>query len=923
MASRDWGRPSDTFGPVPRGSAVGLDDGQLLARYARSRDEVGVRGPGGPARADGPGHLPGRPPERARRRGRLPGHLPGPRPQGRLDPGRRRPGRLAAPGRPPGRVQASVEADGAPERRRRGPAPPDASVPARPATSAVLHEELDRLPERYRLPVVLCDLEGLTHEQAGARQLRWSEPTLRHRLAPARRRMRDRLIRRGITAGAVPAGSTSWVRATVPAALARSAVAAAVGDASPAAAAALTGFLLRSMLTTRLKFASAWLLAAIALAPAAFVPIGARRPDEGEAGVGATATARGTAADGPIPALDDPRRPDAGQARHLVHSTAGVIDLEGRPVPGAQVGLVGLWSAPGDDLAHWLDRARDRGVWPIPPRASRRGACPPTRPGRRVAGPSPLRRQQTTTGPDGRFHLAGVGPTQVAHVVITGPSIAASPYVYVPAAMGPRSCAAIHQGLKPARSSSTPGRLGASHRRRSRSRAWSATRTPAGPWPGSPSCAAVYEERNLVPAPGIEARTDERGQYRLDGLPRAPAYRLFVDPGGEPYAGATLRVAAGTPAFEPVTFDVGLGRGIPVRGRVTDRATGRPVRASVDVYAFEDNPHARDFPGFREGVPPRAFTAVDGRYEALAVPGRGLIGVQVGGYLVRYRVAVGIGSIRGIDPGFGGFRTIPTFCHPDAYNALAEIDLDPKAGSATLDLQVEPGRTVAVTPVDPEGRPVAGTTAAGVVDLHPTSEYPQESPTFEIHALDPSRPRRVTVAHAGRNLIGSVYLNGDEAGPLTIPLRPSGTIAGRIVDDDGRPRGGLGIISSGGSRPARPAEQGILPGGDVGGGIRVGRDGRFRIGGLVPGLKYGGGAGEGMHYHGELFRDVTVAPGEVKDLGDLKAVPPGGPTERGPFGPARSWSPLRPRPSRVAHTSPECPKEFTMARFGRVRAGRV
>ncbi len=29
-----------------------------------------------------------------------------------------------------------------------------------------LHEEIDRLPERYRLPVVLCYLEGLTHDQA-------------------------------------------------------------------------------------------------------------------------------------------------------------------------------------------------------------------------------------------------------------------------------------------------------------------------------------------------------------------------------------------------------------------------------------------------------------------------------------------------------------------------------------------------------------------------------------------------------------------------------------------------------------------------------------------------------------------------------------------------------------------------------------
>jgi hypothetical protein len=132
----------------------------------------------------------------------------------------------------------------------------------------------------------------------------------------------------------------------------------------------------------------------------------------------------------------------------------------------------------------------------------------------------------------------------------------------------------------------------------------------------------------------------------------------------------------------------------------------------------------------------------------------------------------------------------------------------------------------------------------------------------------------VIVTHAGRKLIGSVYLKGDEIGPLTIRLEPYGTITGRVVDDDGRPRGGLGLISAGGSQPERPAEQGILPGGDVGSGIRLGHDGRFRVEGLVPGLKYGAGASDGFRYGGELFRDVTVAPGEVKDLGDLKVIPP-------------------------------------------------
>jgi HlyD family secretion protein len=65
----------------------------------------------------------------------------------------------------------------------------------------VLHEEIDRLPERFRLSVILCDLEGNTHEQA-ARHLGWPVGTVKSRLTRARKRLRDRLTRRGLSPGA-------------------------------------------------------------------------------------------------------------------------------------------------------------------------------------------------------------------------------------------------------------------------------------------------------------------------------------------------------------------------------------------------------------------------------------------------------------------------------------------------------------------------------------------------------------------------------------------------------------------------------------------------------------------------------------------------------------------------------------------------
>lgn len=64
-------------------------------------------------------------------------------------------------------------------------------------SAAAVHEEVVRLPESYRAPILLCYFEGLTHDEAAAR-LNWPVGTVRSRLARARDRLRGRLERRGI-----------------------------------------------------------------------------------------------------------------------------------------------------------------------------------------------------------------------------------------------------------------------------------------------------------------------------------------------------------------------------------------------------------------------------------------------------------------------------------------------------------------------------------------------------------------------------------------------------------------------------------------------------------------------------------------------------------------------------------------------------
>lgn len=128
-------------------------------------------------------------------------------------------------------TQAKIAAD----RRRKGQAgtieiPVESGdVEARAELEAILHEEIDRLPDRYRRPVVLCDLEGLSYDEA-ARSMARPIGTVKSRLYRGRERLRERLTRRGITPTIAVTGSlvsSELVSAAIPEAVRSSLVLAA------------------------------------------------------------------------------------------------------------------------------------------------------------------------------------------------------------------------------------------------------------------------------------------------------------------------------------------------------------------------------------------------------------------------------------------------------------------------------------------------------------------------------------------------------------------------------------------------------------------------------------------------------------------------------------------------------------------------
>lgn len=168
-------------------------------------------------------------------------------------------------------LKAKIRGDQRRAHERQVPAMPDAETKTEPVWSELrplLDEELERLPAKYRTPMVLCYLSGKTNEQA-AEELGWTKDTVRGRLAKGREILRGRLARRGITLSALSLGALltenvagaavpiGWIDGTLKAAGLLSAGAASGISSSVLA---LANSFLRDVFLVKIKLAAAFCL---------------------------------------------------------------------------------------------------------------------------------------------------------------------------------------------------------------------------------------------------------------------------------------------------------------------------------------------------------------------------------------------------------------------------------------------------------------------------------------------------------------------------------------------------------------------------------------------------------------------------------------------------------------------------------------
>jgi RNA polymerase sigma factor (sigma-70 family) len=812
---------------------------------------------------------------------------------------------------------------GAPPRPQSDPL---AEVTGRELLTA-LDEELHKLPERLRAPLVLCYLEGRARDEA-AHELGWSLGTLKRRLEQGRTSLHVRLSRRGISLAAllaVGAGSAA-VSAARAGATARAVRLAAFGQ--PAAVSArvldLASYALRSAAAGPRMTAGAMLLGAALIVAAAGL-LARRAPvtagDDPPLAPGAAAGAEAR-----------PGSPPAAGLPEIV-LTGRVVDAKGNELPGAEVGALHTSCRAGADKSlpmstiglpgglEWelLQRAKADGEGRyrlrLPHAAKGQeialvGVAPghavgwepvevkdaPPEAVLRLPEEEPVRGRlldlqgQPTAGV--RVHL--LKAAREAGGTLTGVSLfqPADGLPFWPApvttdAQGrfvlrgvnrTMSLAAraqddrfalsdllIEPGQKEeVRQALAPARIIEGRVIREDTRE---------PFPG-----VTVQVTAAVRAPhqynSLSVQTDKEGRFRMNHF-EADDYSLRTDMVPDAPYFAINRIAFSWPDKLKTrhSLEVVLPHGVLQTGRVLDAATGKPVAGAEVFYLprLYNNPALKDKAPheFWERQTGIAATKEDGSFQVPVLPGPGHVAITAPGYVSYVRTRQ---EIFGHEPLWGFW----------AASAFVKIDVKPGAGPAEVVARLQPSRPFRGRLVDGEGKPAARARLAvrtfspdphresgiheEVVEgrLRTGPTIPVKDGAFELPACDPTEAYRVFGLDEENHRGATALL------PVRHPEDKPITVRWQEC-------GSATARFVAGEKPAAEYDallwvrEALKPGaGEMrtaapfGDTIKAGADGKVTLDHLIPGVRY-----LLLKPDGKEIKEFVVEPGKRLDLGDF------------------------------------------------------
>jgi len=561
-----------------------------------------------------------------------------------------------------------------------------------------------------------------------------------------------------------------------------------------------------------------------------------------------------------------------------------ILDLQGKPVEGARVTVLGAAESGKDDLADFL-KALD-GRTPFYSAISQHLSNYVHSPfiGRREVNLLP----PTQTDAEGRFRISGFPREVLVELRVEGPTIerkefyvlnrarpAAAPNLLTPPfstgeMYGPSGNAFVHwKGFDHA---AGPGQVVTGIVRDEQTKA---------PLPGAIVESYVLAGTNLGQNTIYHTIADEQGRYRFAGLPRGKGNRIRIRPAKDR---PNIPIVKDVPEREPLVeaiVDVELPRGVFVDVTAKDKKTGQPVAGSISYFTFPDKPDPnRPFlsgpyhDSYDNFMPIRN----DGTFRFVAAPLKAILALRTD--WSKYPIAKDAATL-----------TLPSRISSSNFQAFARID--PKGGDepVKVDFFLDAGGVVKGRVVGPNGQPLAGVLAAGLRHDWFDDAWPAVSKTGEFTALglDPKHPRLLCFADWDKKLTGSVVVRGDEKESVTVKLQAWASVSGRLLDDDGQPIQNAKLwfteVPRGKVGAPRALDVGLHVDARIAGKPSpdpvTDADGRFKVEGLVPGLKYnlawvdqlGAFDLEHFRWKGLAFSNLVLKPGETKDLGDVKLQP--------------------------------------------------
>jgi hypothetical protein len=372
---------------------------------------------------------------------------------------------------------------------------------------------------------------------------------------------------------------------------------------------------------------------------------------------------------------------------------------------------------------------------------------------------------------------------------------------------------------------------------------------------------------------------DEQGRFRINPI-AGDEFTLSAFPtNGEPYLIPQDKLIWVKGAVK-ADHDIKLPRGVLLRGKVTEKGTGRPLAGSSIQF----------IPLSRKDNVLSAWQAIvasrdDGSYQIAVPPGKGhlLIFGPTPDYVLE---EIADNRLRNDKP--GGLRN----------RAHAIIAYEFKTGDqpAAVTTSLRRGVTLKGRVEGPDGQAVTESFLLTTLRTEPSSptwranyHLSIRDGRFEVHGLAPEGTTRVSFFDVDHEWGASVELSGKQAGEdLTIRLQPCGQAKARFVGPDGKPVAKLRphfefVATPGPFRSSlRKEDQAELAAdaelmGNVDrkhywNGPITDTSGRVILPDLIPGSLYriiDFSTVNVKDRGAQIRKDFTVKPGETLDLGDI------------------------------------------------------